>query len=86
MLAEKNSTKAAGETLQTMHVGVERVKEVKVQTLKSVEAIRIKDAESIGDFSMKLTTIVSDIRSLGNMVEEISVVKKIIWAVPPRFM
>ena len=48
MLAEKDSANAAWEMLQTMHVGVERVKEAKVQTLKSeFEAIRIKHGESI---------------------------------------
>ena len=62
MLAEKNSAKAAWEKLQTMHVGVERVKEAKVQTLKSeFKAIRMKDDESIDDFSMKLTTITTSV-------------------------
>ena len=71
ILVEKDSTKVAWETLQTMHVGVERVKEAKVQTLKSeFEAIRMKNGESTYDFSMKLTTIISDICSLGNVVEE----------------
>ena len=63
MLAEKDSTKAAWEALQTMHVGVKRVKEAKVQTLKSeFEATCMKDSESIDGFSMKLTTIISGIR------------------------
>ena len=76
-MLEKDSTKATWETLQTMHVGVDHVKEAKVQTLKSeFEAIHMKDGESIDDFAMKLTTIVSDIRPLGDIVEEISVVKK----------
>ena len=35
---------------------------------------------------MKLTTIISGIRSLDNVVEEISIVKKFFRAVPPRFM
>ena len=48
MLADKDSSKAAWKTLQTLHVGVERVKEAKVQTLKSqFKVIRIKDCESI---------------------------------------
>ena len=46
----------------------------------------MNDGESIDDFAMKLTTIVSDICSLGDMVEEISIVKKFLQAVPPRFM
>ncbi|XP_022930088.1 uncharacterized protein LOC111436574 [Cucurbita moschata] len=87
MLAEKDSAKATWETLQIMHMGVERVNEAKVQTLKSeFEAIRMKDGESIDDFTMKLTTVVSGIRSLGDVVEEISVVKKFLLAILPRFM
>ena len=85
MLAEKNSTKAVWETLQTMHVGVEHVKKAKVQTLRSeFEAIRMKDGESIEDFTMKLMTIISGIRSLGDKVEEISIVKKFHRACPPE--
>ncbi|XP_022945941.1 uncharacterized protein LOC111450032 [Cucurbita moschata] len=87
MLEEKDSTKVAWETLQTMHVGVERVKEAKVHTLKSkFEAIPMKDGESIDGFTMKLMTIVSGIRLLGSMVEEIFVVKKFLRVVPPKFM
>ena len=60
-----------------MHVGVKRVKEAKVETLKSeFEATRMKDNESIDGFSMKLRTMVSGILSLRDVVEEISVVKK----------
>ena len=38
----------------------------------------MKNGESINDFAMKLTMIVNGIRSLGDVVEEISVVKKFI--------
>ena len=39
-----------------MHVGVECVKKTKVETLNSeLEAIHMKDGESIDDFAMKLT-------------------------------
>ena len=70
-----------------MHVGEKRVKEAKVQTLKSeFEAIRMKDGEPIDDFAINLTTIVSGIHSLGDVVEEISVVKKFLRAVPSIFM
>ena len=43
---------------------------------REFEAICMKDGESIDDFAMKLTTIVSDICLLDDKVEEISVVKK----------
>ena len=68
MLAEKDLTKAAWETLQTMHVGVKRVKKAKVQGLKRVSSvIYMMDDESIDDFAINLMTIVSGIRSLGDL-------------------
>ena len=51
MLAEKDTTKQAWETLKTMHMGADRVKEAKVQTLRSdFEVIRMKDGESVDGF------------------------------------
>ena len=67
MLAKKDLTKTTWEMLQTMHVGVEIVKEENVQTLKSeFEVIRIKDGESIYDIAMKLTMIVNSLHRTHN--------------------
>ena len=86
-LAEKDSAKEAWEMHKTMHMGAERVKEAKVQTLKSeFEVLRMKNGESVDDFAMKLTAIVNGIRSLGDKVEEVYVVKKLLRAVPPKFL
>ena len=69
-----------------MQVGMERVKEAEVQILKSeFKAIRMKDGESMDEFFMKLTTMVSGTHSLDYVVE-ISVIKKFLRVVPPRFM
>ena len=87
MLAKKDSTKAMWESLQTMHVGVKRVKEAKVPTLKSeFKTIHMKDGESIDDIAMKLMTIAKDIHLLGDKVKEIFLVKKFLRDVPLRFM
>ena len=49
-----------------MYMGVDRVKEARVQTLRSeFEVVRMKEGESIDDFFMRLNTIVTGIRSLG---------------------
>ena len=51
-----------------MHVGVKRVKKAKVQGLKRVSSvIYMMDDESIDDFAINLMTIVSGIRSLGDL-------------------
>nr|GEU85354.1 hypothetical protein [Tanacetum cinerariifolium] len=87
MLADKDTAKEAWETLHTMHMGAERVKEAKIQTLKSdFEVIRMKDSGSMDEFAMRLNTIVTGIRSLGDTIEEITVVKKFLRAVLIRFM
>lgn len=87
LLAEKETKRGAWTTLKTMHMGAERVKEVKVQTLKSeFEVLRMKQGESIDDFAVKLTTIVKKICALGDKEEEGYVVKKFLRAVPPKFM
>ncbi|XP_047314341.1 uncharacterized protein LOC124918178 [Impatiens glandulifera] len=66
MVTENDSTKLALEMLKIMHVGVERVMEAKVKTLKTqFEAIRMKNGELVDDLSMKLISIVTGISSLG---------------------
>ena len=58
-------------------MGVERVKEVKLQTLKSkFKAIRMTKGELVEYFAMNQTTIVINIHSLGTKVEEISIIKR----------
>ncbi|GJW97952.1 hypothetical protein Tco_0179760 [Tanacetum coccineum] len=57
MLADKDTAKEEWETLRTMHMGAKRVKEAKVQTLRSdFEVIRMKDNESVDEFAMRLNT------------------------------
>lgn len=53
MLVEKDVAKEACETLKRMYIGsVDQVKEAKVQILISdFEVIRIKDGETMDDFS-----------------------------------
>ncbi|XP_039129027.1 uncharacterized protein LOC120265208 [Dioscorea cayenensis subsp. rotundata] len=87
VLAEKETAKEAWEMLKTMHMGTERIKEAKIQTLRSeFEGLRIREAETVDDFATKLTTIVNKIRALGDKMEEAYVVKKLLRAVPSKFI
>ncbi|XP_039122013.1 uncharacterized protein LOC120258620 [Dioscorea cayenensis subsp. rotundata] len=87
VLAEKETAKEAWEMLKTMHMGAERVKEAKIQTLRSeFEGLRMREAETVDDFATKLTTIVNKIRALGDKVEEAYVLKKLLRAVPSKFI
>lgn len=86
-IAEKKTAKDAWEAIKTMSPGVEKVKQAKVQTLKAeFEALNMKDTDHLDDFHMKINGVVSNIRALGETVAESYVVKKLLRAVPPKFL
>lgn len=87
MLDEKEKNKEARETLKTLYMEFNWIKKAKVQTLGSdFEVIRMKDDELVDIFFLRLNTIETDIRSLGEKIEEVVVVKKFLRAVPLWFM
>ncbi|KAL8100917.1 hypothetical protein AgCh_032970 [Apium graveolens] len=86
-LSKKKQAKNAWEALQTMCQGADRAKAAKVQTLKTeFEALNMKDAELLDDFSLKLVGLVTNIRALGEDVKEAYVVMKLLRAVPTKFL
>lgn len=82
-IADKKTAKEAWEALKTMCLGAERVKKARVQTLKGeFESLSMQDSEQLEDFSMKLNGLVTNIRALGEEIQESYVVKKLLRAVP----
>lgn len=85
-LAVKNSAKQAWDTVKTMRMGVERVREAKAHTLlKEFDGIRMKSNELVDDFAMRLTGLVNNIRTLGETLEDVKVIKKFLCVVPSKF-
>lgn len=67
--------------------GADRAKTAKIQTLKSeFESLYMKDTETLDEFCAKLNELVMNIRSLGEGMQESYVVKKLLRAVPERFL
>lgn len=86
-LAEKKKAKEAWEAIKTLCQGADRVKKARAQTLKAeFETLIMKDSDQIDDFYMKLNGIVTNIRALGEVISEAYVVKKLLRAVPSRFL
>lgn len=86
-LAEKKKAKDAWDGIKVLCQGAERAKAAKVQTLKAeFEALSMKDTEEFDDFCMKLSGLVTHIRELGEEVKEAYVVKKLLRAVPFKFL
>ncbi|XP_023550513.1 uncharacterized protein LOC111808631 [Cucurbita pepo subsp. pepo] len=87
LLAEIETAKEAWQALKTIHVGAERVKEAKIQTLKiEFEIMNMKESEAIDDYVARLTEVVNKIRTFGDKFEEAYLVKKFHHLVRPKFL
>lgn len=70
-----------------MCLGAERVRKAKVQTLKTeFENLSMKETEMLDEFCLRLSGLVTNMRILGETVDESYVVKKLLRAVPARFL
>ncbi|KAD5317806.1 hypothetical protein E3N88_17752 [Mikania micrantha] len=86
-VAHCTRAKEIWDAIKTRHLGVERVMEARLQTLKAeFEAARMKESEKIDDFAAKLSGIASRSASLGTIIEETTLVRKILTALPERFL
>ncbi|KAL8107212.1 hypothetical protein AgCh_023865 [Apium graveolens] len=86
-VVEKTTVKSTWDAIRVMCQGAERVKKDKVQTLKSeFESLKMKETETIDEFSMTLNGLITNIRTLGETIKENYVVKKLLRAVPTKFL
>jgi hypothetical protein len=70
-----------------MRVGEDRVKKAHVQVLKrQLNKLHMGDLETINEYSMKLNTLVGEIRSLGTKLDDSEVVEKLFSSVTDRFL
>jgi cell fate (sporulation/competence/biofilm development) regulator YlbF (YheA/YmcA/DUF963 family) len=78
--------KEAWETVQTMWLGADRVKDVNAQKLmEEFQNIKFKEGETIDDFGMRITNLVGNLKALGEKIEDVRVVKKFLRVAPARF-
>ncbi|GKB35654.1 zinc finger, CCHC-type containing protein [Tanacetum coccineum] len=64
-----------------------RVQQARLQTLKSdFEMLHMKEDETIDTFTAKLTTLVNKAASLGHTMEDETLVRKLLNAVPDRYL
>jgi hypothetical protein len=85
-LAAKDNAKAAWETLKTLCVGAERVREAKAQThRRDYDRLALKDGENVEDFALRLSTILSDLEMLGDPEDERKAVCKFLHMLPRKY-
>lgn len=66
--------------------GVEKVKEVRLQTHKRIyELFHMEENESVGDFFIRVTRLVNQIKMCGEVMLFRSIVAKILRSLLPKF-
>ena len=80
-----DTAKAVWDAIHVRHIGAERVREARLQTLMAdFDKLKMKEEDSIDTFIGKLTKISSKSASLGEIIEEPKFVKKFFKNLPRR--
>ena len=84
-LARKDMVKEAWDAVKNMQIGDERAHEASAQQLRrDFGNITFKEGESVDEFSIRITTLANNLRSLGDNIIDAEVVKKLLQVVPDR--
>ena len=83
-LGDLDTAKAVWEAIKARHVGADRVKETRLQTLLAkIDRIKMKDSDTIDVFFVgKLLEISSKSIALGEVIDEPKLVKKFLESLP----
>ncbi|XP_023742436.1 uncharacterized protein LOC111890561 [Lactuca sativa] len=86
-VAKHKNAKDVWESIKVRYIGAERVQKARLQTLRNeLEMLKMKENESINDFSGKISGIVAKFKSLGSTLEEEVIVRKFPNSVPNKYL
>ncbi|KAK9073456.1 hypothetical protein SSX86_007780 [Deinandra increscens subsp. villosa] len=75
------------ESIRVRYLGTDRVKKARLQTLRGeLERLKMKETESINDYSAKISGIVEKFKSLGSTLDEEVIVRKFLTSVPKKYL
>lgn len=84
-VGELDTAKSVWDAVKARHIGAERVREERLQTLMAeFDRLKMKDADTIDTFVGKLSEISSKSASLREIIEEPKIVKKFLKSLPRK--
>ena len=84
-LAVKPTATEAWEAIRQVRVGADRVKEANAERLRrEFGDITFKAGETVEDFSLRLNTVASQLRVLGDDISDKELIKKMLHVVPEK--
>ncbi|GAU39052.1 hypothetical protein TSUD_396570 [Trifolium subterraneum] len=85
-ISSATSSKQAWDTLNNAHGGGDKVKKVRLQSLRrQYELLGMMDKESIGDFFTRLQTLVNTMKNLGDQISDQQVIEKVLRTLNSQF-
>jgi hypothetical protein len=80
------SAKEMWDKLISSYEGNEKVKDAKLQTYRlQFEQLKMKEDETVGKYFLRVEELVNAMKGLGEKIEDVSLVQKILRSLPDRF-
>ena len=78
--------KEAWDTLENVFKGIDRVKQVRLQTMHGeLESMKMKESENVSDYITLVQTVTNQLNRNGEMLTETQVVEKILRSLTDNF-
>lgn len=85
-IAQAGTSKEAWDIIHAAYKGKEKVKMVRLQTLRSeFEKLEMKETESIREYFTRVNSVVNKMASNGEILEDARVVEKVLRSLTPKF-
>ncbi|KAJ4756551.1 polyprotein [Rhynchospora pubera] len=85
-IAGAQNSKEAWDILKNAYKGAERVKQVRLQTLRGeLESMRMKESEGVSDYITRIQTVVNQLKTNGETLSDTRVVEKILRSLTDNF-
>ena len=84
-LARKRTVKEAWDAVKVLRIGDDRARDASAQQLRrEFAALVFKEGETVSEFGIRITSLATNLRILGDNITDAEVVKKLLQVVPDR--